>query len=231
MRQWKEEFGHDYRTYRFGYCDFGELEPGDSIEDIYAHGWLPYSADPNQQGVFYRARTVRIVLPEWELSSENRRIVKRFDGVFKKTTCSVTNMENDVAFKTMFLSYFKERHGETIMPLERLEGILHTPLPLFVTIYSEKNTPRAYVLSIEDGALSHFWYSAYDLARIEQSLGMWLMIDTAQNLKTAGKNYLYLGTVYGEKALYKTNFNSLEWWDGNQWHDDISKLKTLARND
>ena len=57
------------------------------------------------------------------------------------------------------------------------------------------------------------------------------MIDAVREAQKSGKKYLYLGTVYGDKALYKTNFKNLEWWNGNEWISDIKKLKALARTD
>jgi hypothetical protein len=37
--------------------------------------------------------------------------------------------------------------------------------------------------------------------------------------------------VYGEKALYKTNFEPLEWWNGEEWRSDIKQLKERGRSD
>ena len=57
------------------------------------------------------------------------------------------------------------------------------------------------------------------------------MLDCIQDAKTRGLDYYYLGTVYGQKALYKTNFETLEWFNGNNWSTDVQLLKERGRTD
>ena len=60
---------------------------------------------------------------------------------------------------------------------------------------------------------------------------MWLMLDSAREAQKSGKKYFYMGTVYGEKALYKTNFDNIEHWNGHDWIEDKKKLRDLSRSD
>jgi len=43
MKIIRNEFGHEYEKYRFGYCEYAELEPDDKTADFYEKGFLPYS--------------------------------------------------------------------------------------------------------------------------------------------------------------------------------------------
>jgi hypothetical protein len=55
------------------------------------------------------------------------------------------------------------------------------------------------------------------------------MIDWAykNNLK-----YVYLGTSYGEKSLYKVrDFKGLSFFDGNRWNSDMKLLKNKCKSD
>jgi len=131
----------------------------------------------------------------------------------------------------MFLNYFKLRHGKEIMPAERFDTILASSLPLRVIIYEKEKELVAVVLEVADETFGHFWFSAYDLSYAKQSLGMWLMLDAVRNAKAIGKKHYYIGTVYGEKALYKTNLGSLEFWNGSTWSTDLIHLKKLARTE
>ena len=81
MKITRSEFGHEYGqgTYRFGYCEWATLEAGDTLVDVYVQGFLPHSANPEVRDTFYMARGARIALADFALSSENRRIAKRFD--------------------------------------------------------------------------------------------------------------------------------------------------------
>lgn len=220
------EPARDFHMYVPSGIEYIEAEPGDSLEAIYDAGYLPYSGSKNALHIFYRARSARIRLKDFTLSSENRRIAKKFDGSFTKTHLQGPPPEDAMPF---CLAYFKERHGPEAMPRERLEVIFaqvtHT------TVYRRGEQVVGYVVSIEDGHMSHYWYSFYDLSLAKQSLGLWLMLDSIRDAQAAGRTHYYLGTVYGTKALYKANFEPLEWWSGNAWKSDLARLKELAKSD
>jgi arginyl-tRNA--protein-N-Asp/Glu arginylyltransferase len=219
------EPARDFEMYVPEGIHYIEREETDILSQIYARGFLPYSGSKNLLNVFYNARSARVDLKNFELSSENRRIARKFDGTFSKEIHASAPPAEAYDF---CLTYFAIRHGTSAMPRERLEVIFkqvtHT------TVYRSGSQIVAYVVAIEDEAFGHYWYSFYDLALAKQSLGMWLMLDGIRDAKEGGKEYYYLGTVYGDKALYKTNFAPLEWWDGSAWSRDIPALKGLARS-
>lgn len=227
MKITRNEFGHEYKTYHFGYCEYAFLEKGDRPVDFYTQGFLPHTADPSVKNRFYMARSARVPLKRFSLTSENRRIAKRFEGTFTIDRISPKDAGNDI--RKLFLEYFAKRHGPNVMPKERLEAILTTPLPLQIITYKVNGELIAAVLEIAEDSFGHFYFSAYDLSLMHQSLGMWLMLDCALQAKKTGSTHYYLGTVYGEKALYKTNLEPLEFWDGCSWNSDIRLLKKLAR--
>src|SRR3989338_5919605 len=203
-----------------------EQEP---LQQLYQLGYLPYSGKKKLNGIFYSARSARVLLPEFELTSENRRIAKKFDGQFIKER--VANFVPDEVFYDFCAAYFAKKHGPKAMPRERLTTILNSGLVTNTTIYRSLSKPVAYVLEVEDGTMSHYWFSFYDLAYAKQSLGLWLMLDCLRDAKELGLEHYYLGTVYGDKAIYKTNFKPLEWWNGNVWSRDVALLKELGRKD
>jgi arginyl-tRNA--protein-N-Asp/Glu arginylyltransferase len=229
MKIVRSEFGHEYQTYRFGYCEYATLETHDSVADFYKKGFLPYSNDPKVQGVFYMARSARVALPYFEFSSENRRIRKHFDNIFSFRSLSISEAKKDPRIRRLFLHYFKERHGKEVMPAERFDAILASPLPLRILVYEKEENLVAAALEVSGKTFGHFWFSAYDLSFVQQSLGMWLMLDAARRAKSDGRDYYYIGTVYGKKALYKTNLQPLEFWNGSSWSTDLAQLKKLAR--
>lgn len=177
------------------------------------------------------ARSARVPLASFELSSENRRIAKKFDGHFQKEAIPIKKFKTGQPFLSFCVDYFAKRHGQKVMPPERLRTILNAGLITDVITYCSDNKPTAYVFEISDSVLSHFWYSFYDLSLVRQSLGMWLMLDCARHAKATGKKYFYVGTVYGQKALYKTAFRNIEFWDGKHWVPNSKRIKNLGRND
>lgn len=202
---------------------------GDTLAALYENGFLPYSGAKDVAGVFYSARSSRVVLQDFAQTSENRRIAKKFDGTLTKERIPVGTFVADDAFYTFCLSYFAAKHGEQAMPRERLEVIMQSGLVTTVVVYRRAGQLVAYVLEVSEDNFSHYWFSFYDLAYARQSLGLWLMQDCIQDAKARGQTHYYLGTVYGPHALYKTNFNPLEWWDGSRWSSDTAALKTLCK--
>jgi hypothetical protein len=89
----------------------------------------------------------------------------------------------------------------------------------------------AYVWLGSDERSRHFYFSFYTLDHVQQSLGLWLMLSEAQQAQQECINHLYLGTAYGEKGLYKTNFDPLEFWNGADWCADRTLLRSLCRAD
>ena len=178
------------------------------------------------------ARSARVPLADFSFTSENRRVAKKFIGKFHRSSKSIKDFNlHDKDFLSFCVNYFAKRHGPKIMPLDRLMTILKSGVVSHVVSYSNEGVPVAYVLECSDKQMTHFWFSFYDLGLIHQSLGMWLLLDSARSAKDGGADYLYVGTVYGEKALYKTAFKNLEYWDGSNWIADIKKLKDLSRSE
>jgi arginyl-tRNA--protein-N-Asp/Glu arginylyltransferase len=231
MKYWHSEFNQNYATYTFGYGAYASIEAGDDLSEAYGGGYLPYSGSPDIKDTLYMARSARVALQDFSPSSENRRILRKFDERFIKRQIEASAWRESDELLSFALSYFSKRHGASVMPRERLLHILcHDARPSGVAYYEgEKLT--ALVLSVEGPSFSHFWYSFYDLSLVEQSLGMWLMLDAARDAKERGKAHFYVGTVYGDKALYKTNFPALSWWDGRAWQEDVELLKARARSD
>lgn len=228
MRIFHGEFAHDYGTYAFGYQVHAILDEGESAQFAYENGFLPRSNEPSVRDRFYMARSVRVPVALHEPNSENRRVLKKFDGLLEETIMSREELMGDAVFKHMFLSYFETRHGVGIMSPERLEGILATPLPLRGIRYSEQGVPVGYALEVAGEGFLHYWYPVFLPDRVHTSLGMWMMLDAVRRAKNEHRGYAYLGTAYGEKGRYKMNVGPLEFWDGKEWQNDTSALKALV---
>jgi arginyl-tRNA--protein-N-Asp/Glu arginylyltransferase len=225
------EFAHDYARYAFGYTLHATSEPDEAITPIYEAGFLPASSDPTVHNQFYMARSIRVPLSAFSPTSENRRILKKYDGQFDIEQLSREALMQSEPFKDCFLSYFADRHGQSVMSRERLEGILNTELPLQGIRYSHNGTPAAYVLEVLEGDIAHYWFSCYDTRYAGSSLGMWLMLDAVRRAKDTDLSQLYLGTAYGEKGRYKMNISPLEFWNGTIWDTDLKRLKQLVTED
>lgn len=231
MRVFFSEFAHDYSTYAFGYQAHAELEPGENAATAYEHGFLPRSNEPSVHNRFYMARSVRVPTERFAPSSENRRVLKKFDGLFTTTLLSREELVASEEFRSLFLSYFAGKHGEQVMSKERLEGILSTVLPLRGVRYANETGTIGYALEAAGDGYLHYWYPVYQLSHANTCLGMWMMIDAIRRAKDEGRAHAYLGTAYGEKGRYKINFEPLQYWNGEAWVEDSSALKALVKKD
>jgi arginyl-tRNA--protein-N-Asp/Glu arginylyltransferase len=230
MKLFASEFGHSYETYSFAYSLYAKREDGDTVSSIYEKGFLPYSGSKGIRDTFYMARGTRVNITNWQPTSENRRVLRFFDGEFEKFVKKVEDIRNDEKFFQLCLSYFNLAHG-SVMPRERLELILDAGLVTTVIEYTKDGMPQAYLLLVEDETISHYWFSFYKDDYVKTSLGMWLALDHIRDLANTTKKYFYFGTCYAEKALYKTNVEPLEFWNGEQWIQDTPLLKSLCRSD
>lgn len=231
MRIYHTEFAHDYGTYAFGYQVHGELSPDENPRDAYAKGFLPRSNDPSVQNRFYLARSVRVPTERFTETSENRRVLKKFDGRLEEQHMSRETLQDDASFRELFLSYFDTRHGVGVMSKERLESILTTPLPLRGIRYTENGTCVGYALEVAGDDYLHYWYPIFPPERTHTCLGMWMMLDAVRRAQSEERSYAYLGTAYGEKGRYKMNLEPLEFFDGEVWREDTRALKELLRTE
>ena len=229
MKTFSSEIGHNYDTYSFGYCQYAERESNDRLMDIYAAGYLPFSGSPDVANLAYMARSVRLDLKVWMPNSENRRIYRKFENVERQID-PVSQHSDDAAIFDFCLAYFAARHG-SVMPADRLRYVLNSGWVTDIATYRIGGNIAAYVWLGRDEEASHFYYSFYDLSFVSNSLGLWLMIDLALKSQELKHSHLYLGTAYGEKGLYKTNFEPLCWWNGRSWQTDREGLRSLCRAD
>jgi len=230
MKILRKEFGIDYNTYSFGYIIHAIREKKDKLHEIYDKGFLPYSGENGIKNHLYMARSVRVVLQNFSLNSENRRIIKKFDDSFTREITPLKNFDINPKFLSFCNAYFKKRHNRDISS-GKLKTVLEAEFITDIVTYRSNGDIVGYVFLARDEKMSHYWFSFYDLRLVKQSLGMWMMIQEILESKKSGHDYTYIGTGYGEKALYKMNFNAIEFWDGFEWIKDTKKLKELARKD
>ena len=90
-----------------------------------------------------------------------------------------------------------------------------------------------YVLAVISPEIVHYWFSFFDLELMRShSLGKWMMWSVIRWAKDQGKQSVYLGTVYGDKALYKVrDHKGLAFFDGHHWNTDMELLKSWCKTD
>jgi arginyl-tRNA--protein-N-Asp/Glu arginylyltransferase len=225
------EFAPDYSQYRYPYVVWAVPEPGETPADLYASGFHPASPDLRR---FTLCRHLRVPLASWTSTSENRRILRKGGGM----TLDLLNRE---AFEftaerqARWLAFAEERFGAGIMTSERLEGLMTRGVVTHLLVCRDEGDGNREVgcvlMYLEPPRMAHYYYAFYDLKHTNRSLGLFLMTAAIRFFQDAGFGHLYLGTCYSERALYKTQFEGLEFFDGMAWSTNIDHLKFLVRRD
>lgn len=236
------EYLANYKTYSYAYGVYAILENlknskelDTELGEIYNNGFLPYSGSADLQNHFYLCRSLRVNLAKWKLNSENKRIQKKQSlKLNKKVFKSFKDLEKKEYEEifSFYLNYFKNIHGEKIMPHKRLEFIfMQKFVNRIVTYRNDGGKLIGSILMIEGNKNLHFWFSAYDESVEKTGFGLWMMLDEIEESIKRKINYFYLGTCYGEKAKYKLNFEALEFFDGAQWNSNLKELKERIKMD
>jgi leucyl-tRNA---protein transferase len=238
MKVFKSEFNNNYHTYSFGYTEYAIIESVDDFESAYSGGYLPYSADLSIDiPVFYLARSLRVNTEQFSDSSENRRVDRKVSLLNPQIEKLEINdkLLNDKVLFNFCLNYAEERFSDKAVNQDRLKYIFNLGIATHIfrfSIEGHKDNFGYILTAIYENSL-HYWFSFYNTEFLKDApLGKWLMWRMIKWSKENGIKYIYLGTVYNEKALYKVrDFNGLEFFDGISWNKNVELLKEKCKTD
>jgi len=234
MKIFKSESFVDYSSYTFNYAIYCIKESQKEIPEIYEKGFLPYSNNTNlDQETYYLARSLRVEIKDFTPSSENRRVEKKIAPL--RPDFNLIALEdfdiNEIGFQNFCMDFATKRFSEAISR-ERLNYILNTKSISHIFEFLLEDKKVGYVISIIENGTLHYWFAFFSLEYQEYSLGKWIMQSVIQWAANNKLDYVYLGTCYGEKSLYKVrDFKGLSFFDGNKWNKDVKFLKIKCKTD
>ena len=234
MKIFRSESFVDYSSYTFNYAIYCLKESQNEIPEIYNRGFLPYSNNTAlDHETYYLARSLRVELVDFKTSSENRRVAKKIAHLqpeFK--IIPIDNFDiNDVGFQKFCMDFATKRFSEAISTV-RLNYILNTKSISHVFEFTLEGVKVGYVISIIEKGTLHYWFAFFSLEYQEYSLGKWIMQTVIHWAAENNLDYVYLGTCYGEKSLYKVrDFKGLSFFDGNKWNKNVKLLKVKCKTD
>lgn len=219
----------DYSRYLYPYVVWAIPEAGEAPADLFNAGFLPGARGLDQ---FCLCRILRVELAKFSLSSENRRILRKGEGI---TMRLVPRAEFDfsAARQEFFLKYAEARYGTGVMPAERLELLFNSPLATHLMVFNDAAGAEIGVvlLYLEAPRVAFYRYSFFNLNYPNRSLGLFLMTTAVNYFQEQKFTHIYLGTCYSERALYKTQFAGVEFFNGFRWSQNLDELKHLVRRD
>jgi arginyl-tRNA--protein-N-Asp/Glu arginylyltransferase len=220
----------DYANYIFPYAVWAFPEPGEAPGDLFQHGFLPSSRDLDR---FYLCRQVRVNLRKYQPSSENRRILRKGEGIDVKLV-SRAEFDYSPARREFYKTYADIKFGKDIMSWERLDSLFAGKITSHVLVFIDSSTAAevgTVTVYVEPGRLAYYYYAFYDLNYYSRNLGMHMMTAAAGLFKDRGFQDLYLGSCYSQNALYKTQFAGAEFFNGFRWSANLEELKYLIRRE
>ena len=220
----------DYGSYQFPYAVWAIPEAGENPSEIFHAGFLPSS---RQLDRFYLCRQIRVNLPKFKLSSENRRILRKGKGV-NVALVPREKYAYTPERRQFFKTYADIKFGKDVMTFERLDALFSSPIISHLLVFTDAATDKEIgvaTLYLEGKALAFYYYAFYDLNYYARNLGMFMMTSAVAEFAVRSARYLYLGTCYLESALYKTQFAGAEFFNGFRWSADLKELKYILRRD
>src|SRR5216683_3182017 len=144
----------DYSHYIFPYAVWAFPETGETPGDLFRQG--------------------RIDLRKYRPSSENRRILRKGQGL---TATLIPRAEFDYSEKRQrfYKTYADIKFGKDVMSCERLDSLFSGRITSHVLVFNDPTSGAevgAVTLYLEPNVLAYYYYSFYDLYYYSRNLGM-----------------------------------------------------------
>ncbi len=210
------------------------------INRMYDDGYV--FGRPNK-GYMYQTRSLRIDLSKFELSSENKRILKKTEDIGLRTY-DLPYSKYNLKIGKIGKDFYTQKFGDGTFSANKIKEILtteHNFNKLFV--YKNEKETIGYSICFENEEILHYSYPFYVLSPtsyvFNPNTGMSMMIqainyakeNNTQRASASGdKKYIYLGSAKDTKAKYKLQFKGLEWFDGEKWSEDLEELKQQIKS-
>jgi leucyl-tRNA---protein transferase len=214
---WKEERILDFRD--------GE------IERMYNQGFVFTRLG---KGVMQQTRSLRIDLKRFSLSSENRRVLKKVEGL-EISAESLPLPSYDWRIGKM-AKFFYEKFGEKTFSANKVKELLtdREKSNFNVLLSYSPGVPGAklgYTICYAGEKFIHYSYPFYSLdLNYAKDMGLGMMTMAIMLAQEEGDRYCYLGSASRASDTYKLQFSGLEWFDGKAWRDDYKGLKEILRS-
>lgn len=222
------EAAPDPARYVYPYAVWGFLEAGETPADAFAAGFLPGAAN---LGRYYLCRQLRVPLAAWRPSSENRRVLRKAANL-RCELIPKAQFDFSVARRERWLAYAASKWGADVMSPQRLERLINGAVITHVLHFTDSITDTdagTALLYVESPRVAFYYYSFYDLTPETRHVGLAMMTRAAEFFATARCAHLHLGSCYSEAALYKTQFEPMEFFNGFRWSRNLEELKHLVR--
>jgi arginyl-tRNA--protein-N-Asp/Glu arginylyltransferase len=199
-----------------------------SIAEMYDRGYVFTRIG---KGVMHQTRSVRIDLSHFNLSSENRRILKKTEDLSLRPSL-IPFVDYSFTIGKLAKDFYETKFGPGVMSSQKIKEMLtDTQKSNFNSLFVYSNTTEAigYTICHSSASLLHYSYPFYDLEKAPKDTGMGMMVRAIEYAKNAGMKYAYLGSLQRPSDTYKLQFEGMEWFDGSEWKKDLDEAKKVLQ--
>ncbi|MEW6610323.1 MAG: hypothetical protein AB1352_01680 [Patescibacteria group bacterium] len=221
----------DYSLYHY----FKELSLGqpsnERIAQNYDKGYVLTRLGPH---IMRQVRSVRVPCEIFQLSSENRRIMRKYTSLALQHV-SLPFPRYHWSMGKMAVDFYRNKSGVRAMSAQRVKTLFTSSSSsmngVFLYQWKDDECPIGYCLSFSLPPMLHYAYPFYDTTRSRAfalpSLGMAMMLKAILWAQEKQMSYVYLGSIQDERSLYKFQFKGVEWWDGEKWRPGKPKKSQI----
>ena len=205
-----------------------------NIADMYEGG---YVFTRKSKGLMQQTRSLRVNLAEFELSSENKRVLKRVEGI--EITAESLPMEYYDWSIGKLAKDFYDRFGQNIFSANKIKKLLTEPdksnfnalLSYSSTQLGGKVAKLGYAICYAGESFLHYSYPFYSLGYpTSKDMGLGMITMASILCQEQGDQHVYLGSASRPTDTYKLQFSGLEWFNGKVWRSDYGELKKILKN-
>ncbi len=197
-------------------------DSNESISRMYDNGFVFTRLG---KGVMHQTRSVRINLSKFDISSENRRILRKGENIsFTENVIPYNSYRWEIGKIAKDFYEVKAGGAFTANKIKELMTTVHN----FNTVLNFSDL--GYVICYKNNEILHYCYPFYDLEKSPKDMGLIMMTKMIAEAKTQGLKYVYLGSLQRSSDVYKLQFSGVEWFDGKIWKNDITEVKNILSN-
>ena len=188
------------------------LENSGNIDQNYQNGLLPQRNDKN---LFYSETSCRSNLTNFNLNSENRRILRKTEE-FTFEKISLKNFNYDLKTQKEIFNWIKKLGWD--YPISSVKNVFKNHIFNYLYIWkdSQKNIV-AYSICYFSENISHIAYVFYNPELTHGNLPIRLVLQVIIDSHELGLKYCYLGRFSNDNGFYKRNMPGFEYYQNNQW--------------
>lgn len=188
------------------------LNPNKTITENYNNGLLPQR---NNHQLWYQDTSSRSNLSNFQLSSENRRILnKTQDFTFK--AISLKDFSWNTEIQKQIFSWLKELKWD--FPISSVKSIFTNHI--FNSLYIWQNLSGetiAYSICYFSESISHIAYVFYKPEYSHGNLPIRLVLQTVIDSHDKSLDFCYLGRFSSDTGFYKRNMPGFEFFKDGNW--------------